>query len=57
MRKVKIAVLKPTFDQELAAEHGGEGLTVCPMMEAGQVFYAGYAKPDGFCDEAAETLS
>ena len=28
------------------------GLGPCPMMKEGQVFYADYAKPDGFCDEA-----
>jgi len=39
MKKVKITVLKTTFDQELAAEYGSEGLTACPMLEAGQVFY------------------
>lgn len=52
MKKVKITVLKTTLDEELACEYGAEGLTACPMMEKGQVFYADYAKPDGFCDEA-----
>ena len=52
MKKVKITVLKTTLDKELAAEYGVEGLTACPMMREGQVFYADYAKPDGLCDEA-----
>lgn len=52
MKKVKITVLKTTLDEELAAEYGVSGLTACPMMEAGQVFLADYAKPEGFCDEA-----
>ena len=52
MKKVKITVLKTTLDKELAAEYGAKGLTACPMMKEGQVFYADYAKPDGFCDEA-----
>ena len=52
MNKVKITVLKTTFDAELAAEYGAEGLTACPMMKQGQVFYADFAKPEGFCDEA-----
>ena len=43
MRKVRITVLKTTFDKDLAAEYGAEGLTACPMMNA---------KPEGFCDEA-----
>ena len=56
MKRVKITVLKTTLDQELAAEYGVEGLTACPMLNAGQVFYADYAKPDGFCDEAWKAI-
>ena len=52
MKKVKITILKTTLDAELAKEYGVKDLTACPMMEKGQVFYADYAKPDGFCDEA-----
>ena len=44
------------FQQELAEEYGIDGLTVCPLMEEGQVFYADYAKPDGFCDEAWKAI-
>ena len=56
MKKVRITILKPTFQQELAEEYGIDGLTVCPLMEEGQVFYANYAKPDGFCDEAWKAI-
>ena len=56
MKKVKITVLKTTLDKELAAEYGAEGLGPCPMMKAGQVFYADYAKPEGFCDEAWKAI-
>lgn len=56
MKKVKITVLKTTLDQELAAEYGAEGLGPCPMMRAGQVFYADYAKPEGLCDEAWKAI-
>lgn len=52
MKKVKITVLKTTLDQELAREYGAQGLKACPMHKQGQVFYADYAKPEGFCDEA-----
>ena len=45
MKKVKITVLKTTFDKELAEEYGAIGLTVCPMLKEGQEFYADYAKP------------
>lgn len=52
MKKVKITIVKTTLDTELAKEYGAEHLTACPMMKAGQVFYADFAKPEGFCDEA-----
>lgn len=52
MKKVKITVLQKTFNDALAAEYGAEGLGKCPMLKEGQVFYADYAKPEGFCDEA-----
>jgi len=38
MKKVKIAVLKTTLDKELVQEYSTEGLTACPMQEAGQFF-------------------
>lgn len=56
MKKVKITVLKTTLDEELAAEYGALGLTACPMLTAGQVFYGDYAKPEGFCDEAWKAI-
>lgn len=56
MNKVKITVLKRTFDEELAKEYGTKGLTACPMMKEGQVFYADFAKPDGLCDEAWKAI-
>ena len=56
MKKVRITVLKTTLDRELAAEYGVEGLGACPMLREGQVFYADYAKPEGFCDEAWKAI-
>lgn len=56
MKKVKITVLKTTFDKELADEYGAEGIGPCPMLQTGQVFYADYAKPQGFCDEAWKAI-
>ena len=56
MNKVKITVLKTSFDEELAAEYGVEGLGPCPMLQEGQVFYADYAKPEGLCDEAWKAI-
>ena len=52
MKKVKITVLKTTFDEELAKEYGAEDLGPCPIMKKGDVFYGDFAKPEGFCDEA-----
>ena len=43
MKKVKITVLKTTLDKKFAEEYGIDGLTDCPMMNAGDVFYADYA--------------
>lgn len=56
MKKCKITVLKTTFDKELADEYGVDGIGPCPMLKEGQVFYADYAKPDGFCDEAWKAI-
>ncbi|MCH5351793.1 MAG: TIGR04076 family protein [Clostridiales bacterium] len=56
MNKVKITVLKTTLNKELADIYGVDGLTTCPMLREGQVFYADYAKPDGLCDEAWKAI-
>ncbi|MBQ7263756.1 MAG: TIGR04076 family protein [Synergistaceae bacterium] len=56
MEKVKITVLKTTLDEELAAEWGAPGLGPCPMLKEGQVFWADWAKPEGFCDEAWKAI-
>ena len=56
MKKVKITVLRKMFNADLAEEYGVEGLTACPMLREGDVFYADYAKPEGFCDEAWKAI-
>lgn len=56
MKKVKITVLKTMFNKDLALEYGVDGLTACPMLKEGQVFYADYAKPEGLCDEAWKAI-
>lgn len=56
MKKCKITVIKKHFDKELAEEYGIPNLTSCPMLKEGQVFYADYAKPEGFCDEAWKAI-
>lgn len=56
MNRCKITVLKKTFDSELAAEYGVDGLAACPMLREGQVFHADYACPEGFCNEAWKAI-
>lgn len=56
MNKCKITVLKRNFEEELAAEYGAEGLGKCPTHTEGQVYYADFAKPEGFCDEAWKAI-
>ena len=56
MNKVKITVIRTMFNEDLAKEYGAEGLKRCPMHKEGQVFYADYAKPEGFCDEAWKAI-
>ena len=56
MKRCRITVLKRHFDEELAKEYGSKGIGKCPMLKEGQVFYADYAKPDGFCDEAWKAI-
>ncbi|MDR1467837.1 MAG: TIGR04076 family protein [Spirochaetaceae bacterium] len=56
MRKCKITVLKTTFHEDLAKKYGVEGLKKCPFHKEGQIFFADYAKPEGFCDEAWKAI-
>lgn len=56
MKKVKITVLKTTFDEELAQKYGVDDLSTCPTHKEGEIFYADYAKPDNFCDEAWKAI-
>ncbi len=56
MKKVKITVLRKMLNEDLAKEYGADGLTSCPMLKEGQVFYADYAKPQGMCDEAWKAI-
>lgn len=56
MKKVKITILKTTLQEDLASEYGVDGLTTCSMMNEGEVYYADYAKPENFCDEAWKAI-
>lgn len=56
MKKVKITVLKATFQEDLAKEYGIDDLGVCPILNEGEVYYGDWAKPEGFCDEAWKAI-
>ena len=56
MKKVKITVLELGFNEKLAKEYGVENLDTCPNFKVGDVFFADYAKPNGFCDEAWKAI-
>ncbi|MDR1608963.1 MAG: TIGR04076 family protein [Deltaproteobacteria bacterium] len=56
MKKCRISVLKRTFDKELAKEYGVENLPLCPLLNDGEVFYADFACPEGFCNEAWKAI-
>ena len=56
MKKVKITVLKKTFQEDLAKEYGIDDLGVCPLLNEGEVDYGDWAKPEGFCDEAWKAI-
>ncbi len=56
MKKVKITILKTTLQEDLAKEYGVDNFTTCPLMKEGETYYADYAKPDGFCDEAWKAI-
>lgn len=56
MKKVKITVLKVSFNEDFVKEYGEFGLKPCSLMKEGQVFYAGLGKPEGLCDGAWRTI-
>ena len=56
MTVVKITVLETSLKKDLADEYAVPNLEPCPVLKAGQVFYADYAKPQGFCDEAWKAI-
>ena len=53
MPKIKITVLKRTFNQELADAYCKQDTEPCPGFADGQEFIVdGLTKPEGFCDWA-----
>ena len=57
MKKVKITVMKVARYEDLIAQYENPIAHACNMVE-GQVFIAnGWAKPEGFCDSAWDSVS
>lgn len=52
MNKVKITVLKTTFDKDVALQYAKPELGPCSRFREGQVFFGDVKKPEGFCDTA-----
>lgn len=47
MKKVKITVLKTTFQKDLAKEYGIDDLGVCPILNEGEIYYGDWIKKPG----------
>lgn len=56
MKKCKIEVIRTMFNEDLAKEYGCQNLGKCPFHREGDIFYADYAKPENFCDEAWKAI-
>ena len=53
MTVVKITVLETSLKKDLADEYAVPNLEPCPVLKAGQVFYATNTSPKGMCDAAS----
>ena len=57
MKRVKITVLKRTFNPEIAEDYGVKGLGLCELQQEGQVFISnGWEKPEGLCESAWQCM-
>ena len=57
MTAVKITVLETSLKKELADEYAVPNLEPCPILKAGQVFYATNTCPKGMCDAGRSGFS
>ena len=57
MTVVKITVLETSLKKDLADEYAVPNLQPCPILKAGQVFYATNTCPKGMCDAAWRTIN
>ena len=57
MKRVKITVLKRTFNRDIADKYRVKGLGLCELHEEGQVFISnGWEKPEGLCESAWQSM-
>ena len=56
MKKIRIEVIKLNFDEELAKAYAVDGFGQCPIHKLGDVYYTGFMKPQGLCDEAWKAI-
>lgn len=57
MKKVKITVLKRTWNDDLAEKYAAPDLGPCDYHQEGQIFYSnGWQKPEGLCDNAWKSM-
>ena len=57
MKKVRITVLKRTFNREIADQYAVKGLGLCELCQEGQVFISnGWEKPEGLCESAWQSM-
>ena len=58
-RKIKITVLKCSYDKEIAEQYANldnPNLKQCPQHKEGDVYYTYWNKPDGLCNEAWKAM-
>ena len=57
MKKVRITVLKRTFNREIADQYAVKGLGLCELCQEGQIFISnGWEKPEGLCESAWQSM-
>ena len=57
MNKVRITVLKRTFNEDISKQYRVPGLGLCELHQEGQIFISnGWEKPDGLCESAWQSM-
>lgn len=57
MNKVRITVLKRTFNEDISRQYRIPGLGLCELHQEGQIFISnGWEKPEGLCESAWQSM-